>query len=58
MPTNEERLRAALMLILDSADYMNGACTVTEMVGAVIPPEVLKIAHDALIHTEIKHERH
>lgn len=52
MTPNEELLRRALLLILDSADYMRGACSIAEMVGAVIPPQVLDIAHDALEKTK------
>ena len=42
------KLRSALQLVLDQVDYMNGNCRMTEMVGAVLPKEVLKIANDRL----------
>ena len=54
MPTNEERLRAALMLVLDHVDYMHRACVLTEAVGAVLPPEVLVIANETLQQTKEK----
>jgi hypothetical protein len=40
--------REALQLLLDSVDYTAGACSVTEMVGAVLPVEVIEIARQAL----------
>jgi hypothetical protein len=41
-------LREALELVLDQVDYTRGACAPTEMVAAVLPVNVLTIAHDAL----------
>uniref|UniRef100_A0A6M3LFH5 Uncharacterized protein n=1 Tax=viral metagenome TaxID=1070528 RepID=A0A6M3LFH5_9ZZZZ len=38
----------ALRVILDCVDYQNGACGLTEMVGAVLPVLVLDLAHRAL----------
>lgn len=38
----------ALRLILDQVDYTNGACGVTEMVGAVLPTVVIERARAAL----------
>lgn len=38
----------ALRLILDSVDYTSGACRVNEMVGAVLPTEIIIIARKAL----------
>ncbi|MEN6621081.1 MAG: hypothetical protein ABFD50_06005 [Smithella sp.] len=42
------KLRSALQLVLSQVDYMNGRCRMAEIVGAVLPKEVLKIANDAL----------
>lgn len=53
-------LWTVLVLILDAVDYDNGACRVNEMVGAVLPKEVLDLArkarqlpvrHFAAVHT-------
>jgi hypothetical protein len=38
----------ALRLLLDHVDYTKDACSLTEKVGAVLPPEVIKICHEAL----------
>jgi len=38
----------ALALVLDQVDYTQGACGVTEMVGAVLSTEVIAIAREAL----------
>jgi hypothetical protein len=35
-------LEAQLMVILDQVDYIAGNCRVNEMVGAVLPKEVIK----------------
>jgi hypothetical protein len=43
-----EKLRSALRLVLDQADYEAGNCRINEMVGAVLPKEVLRIAKEAL----------
>ena len=37
-------LRSTILLLLDHVDYANHACRVNEMVGAVLPPEVLQRA--------------
>lgn len=42
--SNEKRLRAALLTVLDQVDYTAGACSVNEMVGAVLPVQVLRMA--------------
>jgi hypothetical protein len=34
-------LRTVLALALDAVDYENGACRLNEMVGAVLPKEIL-----------------
>lgn len=44
----EPQLRAALLTLLDQVDYMAGACSVTEMVGAVLSKEVIARAREAL----------
>ena len=43
-----ERLKTALMLILDCADYTSGACGLTEMIGGVLPRQIIDRARDAL----------
>lgn len=45
-------LRATLGLILDMVDYTNGACQLTEMVGAVLPKEVIQLARKRLEETD------
>jgi hypothetical protein len=42
-------LRAALLLVLDQVDYMHGACSITDAVGAVLPPDVIEIARAAIV---------
>lgn len=42
------RLRAALLTALDHVDYTAGGCSTTEMVGAVLPTEVLQQARAVL----------
>lgn len=49
--TSIEKLRSALRLILDQVDYTNHACRVNEMVGAVLPENVIKQARQALLET-------
>lgn len=44
---DNSRLREALMLLLDNVDYTEGACSVTEMVGAILPREILVKANQA-----------
>lgn len=36
-----------LAVLLDCIDFTSGACELTEMVGACIPPEVLSMAKEA-----------
>jgi hypothetical protein len=38
----------ALATILDACDYTAGNCGVTEMVGAVLPTELIQLARQAL----------
>jgi hypothetical protein len=47
----DNELRIALQLILDHVDYTNGACGLTEMVGAVLPKEIIERARIALKNT-------
>lgn len=48
MADRNEAIEAALNVILDSVDYTRGACSLTEMVGAVLPMEVIELARTAL----------
>jgi hypothetical protein len=50
--TNEDRLRTAVLLLLDAVDYTSGACTVTEKVGAVLSTDLIQIARTILKETE------
>lgn len=43
-----DALIAALGAILDAADYTSGACRPTEMVGAVLPVELIGRARAAI----------
>lgn len=45
---NAENLKAVLLAILDAVDYTDGACTPTEMVGAVLPEVLIKNAREVL----------
>lgn len=38
----------ALRLILDQVDYVKGNCEPTELVAAVLTPQVIEICRDAL----------
>jgi len=46
---HQERNQAqnALKLILENVDYQRGNCRPNELVGAVLPPEILQIARTA-----------
>jgi len=46
--TTVEALRVELLLILDQVDYTAGNCGVTEMVGAVLPREIIARARERL----------
>jgi hypothetical protein len=39
-------LREALRLLLDQVDYTNGACGPTELVGAVLPRDVIALCRE------------
>lgn len=43
-----QRLRAALLAILDAVDYKAGNCRVNDMVGAVLPAVLIERAREAL----------
>lgn len=47
-------LQTALYLILDCVDYTSGSCLPNEMVGAVLPKEIIESAKRAL---ENSHEK-
>jgi len=40
--------KSALQTILDHVDYTTGVCQVNEMVGAVLPKEIIFLARQAL----------
>jgi hypothetical protein len=42
----------ALRLLLDQVDYTVGACGATELVGAVLPRDVIEKCHEALAAVE------
>ena len=48
-----EKLRVSLLLVLDNVDYTaeHPGCRVTEMVGAVLPREIIEIARKTLKET-------
>ena len=48
MSERERKLQAMLLTVLDQVDYTDGACGLTEMVGAVLPKEVIVLARKAL----------
>lgn len=50
----ESALSEALLLVLDNVDYVRGNCGVTEMVGAVLPKEIIAEAREALAKAGIK----
>ena len=52
--SHAERLHAMLLTVLDQVDYTRGACTPTEMVGAVLPREVIDLARKVLDETKPK----
>jgi hypothetical protein len=46
--------RTALLTVLDQVDYTAGACRPNEMVGAVLPKEVITLARKAIADEEGK----
>jgi hypothetical protein len=51
LPTNEDKLRGELLVLLDHIDYERGACRPNEMIGAVLPVEVLRRCKNTLKET-------
>ena len=49
--------RTALLTVLDQVDYTNGACGLTEMVGACLPKEVISMARKAIAEENLKVDR-
>lgn len=49
--------RTALLTVLDQVDYTNGACGLTEMVGAVLQKEVIALARKAIAEEDEKNLR-
>lgn len=41
-------MRTAILLILDAVDYTSGSCRVNELVGAVLPKEIIQKARESL----------
>ena len=48
LEASHARLRQWLAVVLDQVDYTNGACGLTEMVGAVLEPSVIENARQVL----------
>ena len=50
-----DNLAGALGVILDAVDYTRGACRLNELIGAVLPAEVIALCHERLAaHRELK----
>ncbi len=49
--------RTALLTVLDQVDYTNGACGLTEMVGACLPKEVIALSRKAIAEENLKVDR-
>lgn len=43
-----EKLKSVILLLLDHVDYTRNACGLTELVGAVLPVDVIDQARSAL----------
>jgi hypothetical protein len=41
-------LTRVIRLLLDNIDYQAGNCRVNEMIGAVLPPDILHLAKEAV----------
>lgn len=50
-------IRTALLTVLDQVDYLAGNCAVTEMVGAILPKEIILLARKALADEEEEKEK-
>lgn len=46
---SHDNLAQWLGVVLDQVDYTKGACTLTEMVGACLPQDVIKNARATLV---------
>ncbi len=46
--TSSQALHIAMNVILDNIDYTTDACAPTELVGAVLPPDAITRARDAI----------
>ena len=51
-----EKLRVALLVVLDATDYTAHNCRVNEMVGAVLPKELIVMAREAIAYADILEE--
>jgi hypothetical protein len=49
-----ERMREALLVILDAVDYKVGNCSLSDPVGAALPEELITIARAALADEEVE----
>lgn len=47
-----EKLTISLRLLLDNVNYMNGSCRMNEMVGAVLPSELIVRAVQTIRESE------
>jgi hypothetical protein len=47
-PVSYDELQWVLAILLDQIDYERGACKVTEMIGAVLPRELLSRSRETL----------
>lgn len=45
---SKEEIIHSLQVLLDCVDYTEGACSVNEMVGAVLPKEVILMCRDII----------
>jgi hypothetical protein len=52
MTTNELKLRRALLALLTQVDYTVRACSMTDLVGAVLAPETIDDARRVLAETD------
>lgn len=43
----------ALSVLLDHVDYTNNACTITEMIGACLPKDIIKKAKDSIKNEKV-----
>ena len=50
-------IKTALLTVLDQVDYTAGNCSVTEMIGAVLPKEIISLARTALRSYDKEYEQ-